>query len=152
MKDLVGILNQFLVPEFGDDLILDFVDPSPEDVKQKLEIYKSGYEGGWITQNEIRAKEGLLPIEGGDVPLVDKKLNSIVGLGLHSLNQRTVLLNQPFVNDIFEGRSEIKRSFRIKELEVDLNKQYKERMADMPKKRKRVRGKERSNLESIYKR
>ena len=136
-RNLTEVLNQFLVPEFGKDLVLDCVDPSPEDVELKLKIYKSGNEAGWLTQNEIRAKEGLLPIKGGDEPLVDKKLNTMVGLGMAVPFKKTILLGQPIKSDIFEGRGKVKTHIRIIELEADLKGQYEKRMGKLGKVKKK---------------
>lgn len=67
MKKLVGQLNEFLLPMFGDPtLFFDFTDPAPEDVEQKLKIYESGRKYGWLTANEIREMENMEPVEGGD--------------------------------------------------------------------------------------
>jgi len=148
---LVETLNQFLVPEFGKDLVLDCIDPSPEDVELKLKIYKNGTESGSLTQNEIRAKEGLLPLtEGGDTPLVDKKLNTVVGLGMAVPHKKTILLGQPIIANIFEGRGEIKRNIRIKELEIKLNDQHKKRMANLDKKKKKELDEKRKTIWRTY--
>lgn len=67
MKKFVGHLNEFLLPMFGETgLFLDFVDPAPEDVEQKLKIYENGRKFGWLTANEVREMENMEPIEGGD--------------------------------------------------------------------------------------
>jgi HK97 family phage portal protein len=65
MKQLVGILNEFLVPEFGDDLYLDFVDPTPDNRNAIVKEYESALKNNWMLINEVRDKEGLPPIEGG---------------------------------------------------------------------------------------
>ncbi len=69
VRDLVDTLNEFLVPEFGDDLYLDFVDPTPENREAIVQEYQAGLGGGgntpWLTMNEVRDWEGLPPVEGG---------------------------------------------------------------------------------------
>lgn len=40
----------------------------------KAEKYHKAVRGGWMTLNEVRAKEGLPAIENGDVPLVSRDL------------------------------------------------------------------------------
>ncbi len=65
MQKLVDTLNEFLVPEYGDDLFLSFKSPVPDDRAEIVDEYTKGY-GVWLTRNEIRAKEGLLPTENGD--------------------------------------------------------------------------------------
>lgn len=62
---LVEYLNEFYVPMFGDDIFFDFVDPSPESVELKIQEYTAGVDK-WITRNEIRERENLEPVEGGD--------------------------------------------------------------------------------------
>ena len=70
MKKIVEQLNEFLVPMFSDseDLFLDFEDPVPENVEMKIKKYHEALhpQSGWMTINEVREKEGLLPVENGD--------------------------------------------------------------------------------------
>lgn len=65
MKKIVEKLNECLVPEFGDNLFLDFDDPVPEDREATLNEYDNALRNGWMVINEIRDIEGLPPIEGG---------------------------------------------------------------------------------------
>lgn len=48
---------------------LTYVSPVPEDQEEKLSYYKAAgsTDFGWMTVNEIRDKEGLEPVPGGDV-------------------------------------------------------------------------------------
>lgn len=66
MKRIVEQLNEFFVPMFGDNLYLTFDDPVPEDVALKLKIYESAINTGWMTRNEVRKKESLEDVDGGD--------------------------------------------------------------------------------------
>lgn len=59
MRSLVGFLNEFLVPDFGEDLWLDYEPPYPSDQTQDLKYYESGIKNGWLTVNEVREREGL---------------------------------------------------------------------------------------------
>jgi len=128
MRDFVDTLNQSLVPHFGKGLILDFVDPSPENVEEKLKIYENASKNGWMTQNEIREKEGLMPLKtGGDEPLANSKISSIVGLSGAVPQKRTVILGQVVQLGIFEGRKELFNDIRIKELKDKIGKQYKKK-------------------------
>lgn len=61
----VDILNQFFVDDFGDDLFLVGVDPTPEDRAKKDDHYVKAH-NKWLTTNEIRIAEGYDPIDGGD--------------------------------------------------------------------------------------
>lgn len=65
MQRLVDTLNEFLVPEYGDDLRLDFVSPVAEDRLETIAEYTAGY-GKWLSRNDIRVKEGMSPTENGD--------------------------------------------------------------------------------------
>lgn len=66
MQQLVEVLNEFLlVPDFAENLYLDFKDPTPQDRTQQLAEYTQGVDK-WITRNEIRTELGLVPIQGGD--------------------------------------------------------------------------------------
>ncbi len=70
MRKFVGTLNEFLVPMYNDSsLFLDFTDPAPEDVENKLSYYENALKNGWMTPNEVRVEENMEPIPGGDIPL-----------------------------------------------------------------------------------
>lgn len=68
VKMLASYLNEFYLRLWGEDsnLFFDFTDPSPEDVETDLKIYESGLKYGWLTINEVRERENLDPVEGGD--------------------------------------------------------------------------------------
>lgn len=67
MTGFVDSLNKFYLPLFGDDtLYFTFKSPVPENQEKKLAYYQSGFQNGWLTQNEIRRREGLTEVEGGD--------------------------------------------------------------------------------------
>lgn len=69
MKAICDTLNEFLVPKFGDNMLLGFKDPVPEDRKTKVDEVKILVESKVITQNEARDMLGLKPVkeEGADV-------------------------------------------------------------------------------------
>lgn len=46
--------------------LLGFVSPVPEDEAAKVKLYESGL-NKWLTVNDIRKREGLDPMDGGDV-------------------------------------------------------------------------------------
>jgi len=58
-------LNEFLVSEFGDNLYLDYVDPTPENREALVKEYEMSLKNNWMVINEVRDKEGLPPLEGG---------------------------------------------------------------------------------------
>lgn len=65
MQKLVDTLNEFLVPEFGTDLKLDFVSPVPADRAALTAEYTAGY-NVWLSRNDIRRMEGLPVTENGE--------------------------------------------------------------------------------------
>lgn len=65
MEHIVGTLNEFLIPEFGDDLVLDFESPVPQDRQLKINEYTAGIDK-WLSRNEIRKAEGLPPSDNGN--------------------------------------------------------------------------------------
>lgn len=72
MERIVGYLNEFLVPRYGDNIFLNFVDPVPEN--RELELIENEKALGakpYASVNEVREKEGLPPIEGGDSVMTD---------------------------------------------------------------------------------
>lgn len=77
MEAIVNALNEYLVPEFGDDLILGFTDPIPEDREDKRAEATSLFSGQIITRNEARELLDYESVEGGDV-FIQPTLNSLV--------------------------------------------------------------------------
>jgi len=69
MERLVSMLNESFIPMFpdSDGLFLGFENPVKEDEAMKVEKYGKGLgESGWMTINEVRERENLPPVEGGD--------------------------------------------------------------------------------------
>jgi HK97 family phage portal protein len=68
MEMVISFFNEYLVPRYGDDLYLTFIDPTPEDKAFKTqEMQASVASMPIMTQNEARLNYlGLGPIEGGD--------------------------------------------------------------------------------------
>lgn len=68
MRKIVETLNEFLTPDFGDSLFLDFKSPVPEDTERENETIKVALgEQPYMTVNEVRKTKGLPPVDGGDV-------------------------------------------------------------------------------------
>lgn len=67
MDALVNTLNEFLVPMFGNNLVLGYKNPIPDDntdeVNQAVVLKKAGI----IMVNEAREVAGYDPVKGGDV-------------------------------------------------------------------------------------
>ena len=66
MQKLTDHLTEMLLPEYGDDLEFGFTSPVSEDRKESIEEYQQGISGGWLTINEVREREGLPTVTGGD--------------------------------------------------------------------------------------
>jgi HK97 family phage portal protein len=77
MLMVISYLNEFLVPRYGDDLYLTFIDPTPDDkAARTAEMTAAAGTGVPImTQNEARKSYlGLGPVEGGDQLMVPSSL------------------------------------------------------------------------------
>lgn len=68
MQKICDYLNEFVLPIFDKTgtMFLDFDDPVPENRELEVKEYSAAI-NNWMTPNEVRAKEGLPDLEGGDV-------------------------------------------------------------------------------------
>ena len=80
MQQIISYFNEFLVPRYGEDIYLGFLDPTPEDKNFRVQEQKATVNNQPVmTQNEAREKYyGLGPVEGGDQLLVQ---NNMVPVG-----------------------------------------------------------------------
>lgn len=68
MVSLIAYLNEFYLRNWeNEDLFFDFDDPVSEDPELKLKLYENALKNGWMSINEVREKENLEPIDGGDI-------------------------------------------------------------------------------------
>lgn len=67
MDSIIQTINEFLVPQFGDNLILGYKDPIPENTTEEAERAVKLKEAGIIQINEAREMVGLSPVAGMDV-------------------------------------------------------------------------------------
>ena len=77
---IVTHLNEFLLNDYRSEKIryfFDFDDPAPKDTELDLKVYESGIKYYWMTPNEVREKENLPPVEGGDVIYVPVKTSTL---------------------------------------------------------------------------
>lgn len=83
---ICSYLNEFLVPRFGENIYLTFLDPTPEDKSFRvLEMQATVGKQPVITQNEAREKYvGLGPVPGGDQLLVQ---NNMLPIGMASADE-----------------------------------------------------------------
>lgn len=72
VEKFVQYLNEFLLPQFadGNSYFFDYSNPVPEDQSMRIELYNAALGSGgsvpWMSINEVRALEGLAPVDGGD--------------------------------------------------------------------------------------
>lgn len=66
MARIVNALNEYLVPRYGDNLILGFKDPVPEDRDSEIKEATDLFNAKIITKNEARQLVGYEEVEGGD--------------------------------------------------------------------------------------
>ena len=78
MQEICDILNEFLVPLYGDDLELSFKSPVPDDRVTELEDRKVALGGlPYMSINEVRERDGLASVEGGDAIMGSAMLSEI---------------------------------------------------------------------------
>lgn len=66
MAAICDAFNEFLVPEFGESLVLGFCDPVPEDRADDISEVRDLFPIGIMTLNEARDMLDLDPVDGGD--------------------------------------------------------------------------------------
>lgn len=81
MHLIVAYLNEFLVPRYGENLYLDFIDPVPENRELAVqEMQAASGQAPILSPNEVREKYfGAPPISGGDAVRVPIALSTIIG-------------------------------------------------------------------------
>lgn len=79
MKQITDTLNEFLVPRFGDNLVLGFKDPVEEDESLEIDDMKKLIESNILTINEARQELGFDPLKD---PMADelRQSNSMTDL------------------------------------------------------------------------
>ena len=81
MQQICSYLNEFLVPRYGQNIYLGFLDPTPEDKNFRVQEQKATVNNQPVmTQNEAREKYyGLGPVDGGDQLMLQ---NNMVPIGM----------------------------------------------------------------------
>jgi HK97 family phage portal protein len=74
---LTGLCTALDYALFPDDRNLTFVDPTPENIDQKLKETESGVKNYYMTINEARERHGLDPVANGDDILVPFSLSPL---------------------------------------------------------------------------
>jgi HK97 family phage portal protein len=113
IKRLVERINEFLLPEYGDDLYLDYDDPTPENREAKILEYKSAIESGWMTINEVRELEGLQPIKEASKKEEEfqKKMKIKILKGRKNLKTKIKLKNE--IIEIIKTQRELAKKLKF---------------------------------------
>lgn len=99
MEAIVNTLNEFLVPEFGKNLVLGFVDPVPDDLDDDIDQATKLFQAGIIRRSEARELADYETDNTDDVYFVPNTGTlSVDGLSTSPDNQT--------VDDSKEGESE----------------------------------------------
>lgn len=80
MAKFVHTMNEYLLPMFGLDIgqyMLHFADPVPQNRELALSTYQNALANGWMSINEVRAKEGLPPVDNGDDVMIGFNLTPL---------------------------------------------------------------------------
>lgn len=77
MQAIVNALNEYLVPRYGNNLLLGFCDPVPENRSAKLEEMKAAVEAKIISKNEARELLGYDTVEGEEYDEVPDALQNV---------------------------------------------------------------------------
>lgn len=81
LRAYVEKLNEMLIyPEFGEEYYIDFDDPTPENRDQIVLEYASALQNNWMMINEVRQREGLPPIKGGNTLYLNPLMSPAGGL------------------------------------------------------------------------
>lgn len=126
------INEQLIYPEFGDDLFIEFPDPTPENRELTLKEYTEGLNAGYLLINEVREKENLPPVEGGWSIYKPLGMQPVGTLGVKTKKE---------VNRIFRGKGMLKMKLEMKE---ELTKEIYKKLNNTKKKKSATIKKEES--------
>ena len=74
LAKIQATINKWLMPMFGDNVLMMFDDPTSKDSSFRLLEKKTNLATGMTTINEERERDGLEPVEWGDVPLIQMNM------------------------------------------------------------------------------
>lgn len=81
VKDMIEKINEeMIIPDFGEIFYLDFKDMTPDNREQTRLDNESGIKNGYYLINEVRQREGLEPIDGGDTLYMPLNMVAVGGL------------------------------------------------------------------------
>jgi HK97 family phage portal protein len=110
IKTLVTALDEFLLP---DNLLLNYVDRTPENSEMKLKETESGVKSGYMSVNEARARHGLEAVPEGEVIMVPFSVMPLKQLGTEVAPEQAKSLSHHPLDDkalrASYGRVQVKR-------------------------------------------
>jgi len=125
MKRIIGQLNEFLVPIYGDNLFLDFKDPVPEDIKTMGDERRKNVSAGILSINEAREEIGEEPVEGGDTIYIPFNVQPL-GETEKGKSKKEDFSEQKKMLSAREGEERRKARKKIEKIEKQINKFAKE--------------------------
>jgi HK97 family phage portal protein len=123
MERIVQQLNEFYLPMFNDteNMFLDYESPVPTDREEENARYENALKNGWMTVNEVRAEQGLEPLEGFDVPYLPLNLYPVGGDNMPNVptetNPEDLPNDEPKKEDEKDKEDETKDMFNYKNVE-----------------------------------
>jgi HK97 family phage portal protein len=108
LAKIQATINKFLMPMFGENIIMMFDDPTSKDSSFRLLEKKTNLQLGMTTINEERERDGLEPVEWGDVPLIqmnmmplgeEKESREIIDVDEEKQENLDKWLNEVFTKD-----------------------------------------------------
>jgi len=121
-----------VAPDFGENLFIDFPDPTPENREQTLKDYDSGLTKGWLTINEVRTAENREPVKGGDEIYLPINYVPIGGIPTEAAQKmRDIFIRKQEHGaerrrlKVFRGREMLRKKFIIAEELVEQMKNLK---------------------------
>ena len=133
VQALVEKVNEeLIIPDFGENLFLNFDDPTPQNRDQVLAEYDNGIKNYWLMINEIRANENMPPIDGGDSVYMPLSLMPVGGLNPDAQQKMRDAFVEKMAGQkkrmaakVFKGRELLRQKFMIAEKMIEGVKQMK---------------------------
>lgn len=126
------INEEMIIPDFGDEFYMGFVDPTPQNRELILKEYESGLQNNYLLINEVRQAEGMPPVKGGWSfyrPLTDQAFGGLPQSEKSALIKRIMKEsddNEKTIGDFkkpklfdFKGKYWLKQKFELKEYIVE---------------------------------
>jgi len=162
IKRIVEKVNEEMTYEdFGDEFMLEVVDPTPANREMQLKEYSDGIINNYLLINEVRQREGLPPIKGGwsfYMSIANVAVGGLTGAEQKALAKRVMENNDENEKIIseskkseeklydFKGRSVLKRKLKLFE---ETKEELEKRMSKMVKGSKRKKKEARAMLGTV---